>query len=643
MTQNKMIPRPVAYAMFGLTGCLFVFFCLTGRDLAARGNILWTVGYVFRILGVSLVVGGALGALICTIFLQVMRQSGFMYVFFRRVMRWSGTRCAILRQALQCSGPVRATYGRAARQTEKESVDCAKGQFGLKSGISFGRKTGFRFGLRTGVCFGLSFGLMLLAWLPGFLAYYPGICAYDTPIQMGQVVSGSYIDHHPIAHTLLLKGAAAAGEAVFGSVNAGIAIYVLFQMTFWAVSLGAGIAFLERRGVGRGWLILLQLFCMLYPFQLYMSISVTKDMVFGSFFLLQALALCKVLETSRTRDFLYFFFSTVGMILFRNNGKYAFLVFLAFLPLIFLFGKRERRLWGRLLLWSLGAILTGQMMLSTIYRVTDAQQGDRREMLSVPIQQLARTMLYHGGVNALPGDDNTMGETDKALINDFILNEGYRKYRPEFADPVKSNTNTYVARYRSGEFITTYLRLLVQYPGDFINAVLALDAGYVYPGDKSHAGVNAQEGQAAGGGYVQTRWDEDTMNSYGVYKDSRWEWLHGIMEEWANENTYLRIPVLKYLFVPGVWIWLYLLLLGGRVLQRKFRQCIPLTLIFGYYLTLLLGPTVQLRYLYPVMMAFPFLLLAGNGSGQRQEPGVEGQWAAVREQRGRTAVERMQG
>ena len=59
MTQNKMIPRPVAYAMFGLTGCLFVFFCLTGRDLAARGNILWTVGYVFRILGVRRSSGGA--------------------------------------------------------------------------------------------------------------------------------------------------------------------------------------------------------------------------------------------------------------------------------------------------------------------------------------------------------------------------------------------------------------------------------------------------------------------------------------------------------------------------------------------------------------------------------------------------------
>lgn len=52
--------------------------------------------------------------------------------------------------------------------------------------------------------FGLALASMLLCWLPGYLAYYPGICAYDITIQMGQVVSGSYGTHHPLAHTLLV-------------------------------------------------------------------------------------------------------------------------------------------------------------------------------------------------------------------------------------------------------------------------------------------------------------------------------------------------------------------------------------------------------------------------------------------------------
>nr|MDE6949933.1 hypothetical protein [Lachnospiraceae bacterium] len=71
---------------------------------------------------------------------------------------------------------------------------------------------------------------------------------------------------------------------------------------------------------------------------------------------------------------------------------------------------------------------------------------------------------------------------------------------------------------------------------------------------------------------------------------------------------YLQIPLFKYLFVPGVWIWLYLLLAGWYLINRRFAKCIPLALVFGYFLTLLLGPAVQLRYLYPVMAVFPFLL-----------------------------------
>lgn len=61
--------------------------------------------------------------------------------------------------------------------------------------------------------------------------------------------------------------------------------------------------------------------------------------------------------------------------------------------------------------------------------------------------------------------------------------------------------------------------------------------------------------------------------------------------------------------MPGIWLWLYLLLFGFLCIVRKGRLCLPLTLVLGYYLTLFLGPTVQLRYIYPVMAAYPFILL----------------------------------
>lgn len=545
MEQKKLLSKPIAYTFFVLIGFLFVFCFATGNELAAEGNILWTPGHTFKTLGISLAGGGVTGAILCMLF-----------------------------------------YGWAAK-TGRNTAPAEK----TKGWKLFA------------VCLVLNF----CAWFPGFLAYYPAICAYDIPVQLEQILSGSYIDHHPILHTLLIKGAMDLGEHAFGNVNAGIGCYALFQMLSLSAAFAFGMCCLYRHGIKRMGLIIVQILCMLYPFHAYMSISVTKDTLFSAFFLVSLLALSEVLDGKKAYEPLFAAAGT-GMILFRNNGKYAFLVLLVFLFGMFLFGGERRLFRGKLFLLAAGTFLAGNLLLSGIFKATGAEQGDKREMLSLPIQQLSRTMVYHGGIGVMPEDDGAMSDTDKALIGDFILNEAYREYRADFADPVKRHTNTYVARYRAKDFLRTYAGLFLQFPGDYLNAGLAVDAGYLYPGDVSHAYINAQEGEAAGGGYVQTRWDEERLNAAGIYKDSKWQALWNRMEKWADTNAYLRIPLFKYFFVPGVWIWFYLLLTGWLLLNREFVKCIPLTLVFGYFLTLLLGPTVQLRYLYPMMAAFPFLL-----------------------------------
>jgi hypothetical protein len=468
-----------------------------------------------------------------------------------------------------------------------------------------------------------SFILNVLSWLPAYLAYYPAVCSYDMPIQTGQVLEGRYIDHHPLFHTLLLKAFMELGDRAFDSVTIGIGLLAAAQILFLAAVFAYGFSCAARRGAKLWQLILLQLWCMFYPFHWYMSVSITKDTVFTGFFVLTVLSMCEFDRFAGLR----FGFASVGMMLFRNNGKYAYLVFLVVLTAAFLIsaisdrrkGRRSAgcRSKGKLLLWSLASFLLASLLLSAAFRLLNAEQGDRREMLSLPIQQLARTYIYHGGAGVLAEDDNTMDETDKALVNDFILNEGYKKYTAAISDPVKSNTNTYVARYRAKDFLKTYFHLLSEYPGDFINAALAVNAGYLYPGDVTHAEINVTGDDRVGRGYVQTYWEEDTMNSRGIYKHSAWKWMYEKLEQWADENAYLKVPVLKYLFVPGVWLWFYLVLFARLLMKKSYRRCMALSLVGGYFVTLLLGPAVQLRYLYPLMAAFPFLLLYGAaGDGQ---------------------------
>lgn len=134
----------------GMSVCIFV---KTEKDLAANGNILWTAGYVGSTLAWSVILGCVLGIV--------------------------GTRvvCHIAENT-------------AARQKcQTQSQDNMDGADGRQKAIGYKRFAAWirnRSGRQ--VLLG-SILLLLLAWLPVYLAYYPGICAYDAPVQTGQIWS----------------------------------------------------------------------------------------------------------------------------------------------------------------------------------------------------------------------------------------------------------------------------------------------------------------------------------------------------------------------------------------------------------------------------------------------------------------------
>lgn len=542
--------RKRGYVIFSSIMVFFFFCCFTGAHLAKEGNIVWTGKYVLVLLLLCLVCGVISG--------------------------WGMTRALEFIKDEECL------------KTRSEAK---------KIGV-------------------ISWGLFVLSYLPAYLAYYPGICSYDITIQLAQVVSGDYIDHHPLAHTLLVEAFLKLGE-MLGSVNLGMGLYTLLQMLCISGVLGLGIGLLYQKGTSLVCLVVTQLLGMLLPVYWYMSISATKDIFFTVFVLLFLFAMYTLLSENRNEirpgkwDVVYFL-ALIGLILFRNNGKYAFLVLLVFGVLVCLFAKKNKMLFRRIWLVGLAGFIVGNLFLGVLFQATDATQGDRKEMLSIPIQQLARTYVYHGGIGVVEEDDNTLDEASKELMDAFFPNEVYKNYRPDIADPVKKYTLTSVALQRAREWIGTYLKLLVNYPGDYINAVLAVDAGFIYPFDVSHGDINFN-GRDRGLGYIQTRWVENELNPLGIYKDSKWEWLHEILEDYADVNGYQDIPVLKHLMMPGFYLWFYLVFAGYLLWKKKYRMLLPLSFVLGYYITLLLGPTVQLRYLYPVMVLLPYALLFSAG------------------------------
>ena len=72
----------------------------------------------------------------------------------------------------------------------------------------------------------LAWMLIMVCWIPVWLAAFPGIYAYDAVTQTAEFYLNTGLSgHHPIAHTAFLWGSFSLGKMLFGTYEAGMAVY----------------------------------------------------------------------------------------------------------------------------------------------------------------------------------------------------------------------------------------------------------------------------------------------------------------------------------------------------------------------------------------------------------------------------------
>lgn len=521
--------------IYGLIGFLLAFFTATERTLGGSGNIIWDRSFVLILL------------LLC-----ILSAAVFAGIYILSVTFLKG-------------------YCRNKKELSVSKISSRQ-------------------------AFYISLGINIAVYIPFYLAYFPGIMAYDFPIQMEQIFTSAYNTHHPLFHTLLLEGCIRLGELIFASQNAGIALYTALQLIMLSVAFAYMMYTffeLKARIIGK---LLLEVFFILYSFNGFMSVSITKDVIFTGFLIIYICSLILLLNGKNKKCYEALMITgALGVCIFRNNGLYALIVVVIAELVACMAVSEKRKLYVRILIESMGSLAVALILLKGISTVTNATEGDKREMLSVPIQQIARVMVYHG-------DEVTLDE--KNLIDNFILYEAYNDYNPVISDPCKGKTNTSIILQDTSRFIKTYFSLFKKYPGDYVNAFLALIGGYVSPLDQSFREMEV-DGKVITRNYIQyasTYSDE----AYGddIHEASLLPGLKARMDAYALNDGFYK-PVIRLIYIPGMILWIYLLIFADAVDKRDGKRIIPLMFVAGFFLTLFLGPTMHLRYLYPLIAVLP--------------------------------------
>ena len=316
--------------------------------------------------------------------------------------------------------------------------------------------------------------ILFIAYLPHFLYNFPGMYTVDSVSEMEYGLSNatSFKNHHPVFHIFIIYGCISLGK-LLGGAYIGIAIYSILQMIFVSFSFSYVLKYMAKKNVNIVFRILTLIFFIIYPSFGPYSITMWKDVPFGIILVLFTIQVIEMVTNKeyfkKKRNIVSFIIISIFTILFRNNGLYVVLITLATL-LIFLRGNTKK-----VALMLLVVILFNILWKGPIFKLLNVTDGPIREMMSIPVQQIARTVKYRR---------SELTEEEKTKIQKYIdmdLEEMSENYYPLISDNIKDHFNNEEFNNNKLDFISLWVSLFFKYPVEYIEAFLDNSFGYWYP------------------------------------------------------------------------------------------------------------------------------------------------------------------
>lgn len=424
------------------------------------------------------------------------------------------------------------------------------------------------------------------------LALYPGVISYDFQHEILQYQTGVYNAAHPVFHTLFLGTIFAVGEAVFGTMTAGAALYHAVQLLLLAAMYAWALRFVQRRAPMGVTLLLFAAFALL-PFHGVLAVSTAKDPLFAGLCTVLCLLVWEMIEdpdaflASRWRA-ARLVLCCLMITLLRHNGVFAYA--LALLAVLIVCRRHIRR--------AAVVVLCALVLCVGVPKGIELSLGASKtpgsELMSIPCQQLMRTAAKGN----LPQE-----EYDEIAP---WFSDAIHRYRKNCADPAKGGNFDYARFSRAPvDFLRLYVKYGLSHPRIYVEAFLENSIGLWYPGDTSHAHtLSGEEGEYI---YLNTVYPF-APETYPIEPACYFPALQKLLYQTMHHSKHENVPVLAQLYCPATYT--FALLLATLLAFYKKRRALVLSLLpmWGLTLSVFFAAGVFVRYTYPMMACVPLLL-----------------------------------
>jgi len=428
----------------------------------------------------------------------------------------------------------------------------------------------------------LVFLLLLICWTPVFLAFWPGHFSADSLTQFYSYYNEDPYAHHPLLHTALLGFCMMTGidNSPEGLATNGLALYCSIQLVVVAACIAYGCWWMKRRGVPCWIRLVITCLFAFCPFYAPWTFCAQKDVLFAVLAMLFCLQLCDVWQFGmKPLRMIVFIVIAVLMMLFRNNGVYALVLLL---PFAVWWAHGKRLAVGALLIVS--AVLYLVINNAWIY-VVDAERGSKVEILSMPLQQIARTLQQDPEAIELDEEgvlDTLYWETNIAEI-----------YHPQISDPVKWAVDYDALDENIPSLLSLWLRMAPGHLIPYTEAFLLQNLPYILPYSDMLYRFDFT--------VHQIEWFPIEQHSY-LPK------LRSVYETYDETLSFLKIPGTHLLSDTAFFVWLCI----AGFAYACYRQEQGLMMAFGFlmaiWITCLLGPVAIMRYMLSLFYTVPLLI-----------------------------------
>ena len=423
------------------------------------------------------------------------------------------------------------------------------------------------------------FLLLICAWSPYILSYFPGGVYPDTATCIGQARSGDYNNQQPLLYTFLLK----LCIIIAGELNA-VLLFSILQIIFMAACFSYIVFKLYLHNVNKPVIIAVFLFFALFNLVPLYVVSLWKDSLFSVTLLMYIFLIAENVllrsEAPTKGQIAHILVWMILTIFFRNNGIYVMILTTIIFALAF--KKTLLNLHKGLFIATVCSLILCYIIQGPVFSKLKLN-GPFVENLGVLQQQVAYVQVIGGDMTP---------EQAEFLSKVCPLDTMKAYYRPLVVDTIKwceQYDNDFLEENKV-EFLKVWAGMIKDNPKLYADAYLYITMGY---------------------------WNPFKQSSVSYVNPEMWPDLREVDRYWQNDvienvtGSSIRTSLApKNLVSSAIFLFLTLVLFILSI-NKKDKSWLAFIPALVTYLTVFLATPLAfaLRYVYIVVLTLPIYVI----------------------------------